>query len=543
MEESADKTDYCFVLISPDSKLDPLWDAVISPAIQQTGMIPAGLPDWRPKTNSAQLQHFFFFTKVLLAVFTGAAGEDFFRPFLKRARSANTPVLCLQERGEQQPLDLAHLQLQYLEYDPQDFSKSCHDLASALVNLRRSAENLKPVLIPHPSPTPWADRGLSPLPVTLKQLEIRDFQCIQSTGIDDLPSDAPWILITGDNGDGKTSLLQALAIGLNGTEDAAHLLKDNAFAHIGVALQEGKHSIVRDFVRWDKHWTMTDHTGQKEIAPLSNLLAYGPSRLNISDEESTASGKSNRGPVYTLLHQRGNLRNIEYWLKMCALSASTDPDGREAQRAEAVKKLLVELMPGVTSMVLKGSTFQYTEKGHTVSLNSLSSGQTSLLAMVGDLLIRFYETQPDIVDPKELQGIVLIDELDIHLHPSRQKALPSQLSHIFPNVQFIATTHSVIPILGAPPGSVFLRVVREPEKGTQVERLEIEVANLLPNALLTSPLFEMPSLRAVQNKKLADVYTDDAYEEIERKKRVDEALDRLAQAGNILPKGFLESEE
>jgi len=85
----------------------------------------------------------------------------------------------------------------------------------------------------------------------------------------------------------------------------------------------------------------------------------------------------------------------------------------------------------------------------------------------------------------------LIDELDLHLHPKWQRKLPKLLSNVFPNIQFIASTHSVIPFLGAPENSVFLKVNRSQAQGITIERIDIDISNLLPNSLLTSPLFDL----------------------------------------------------
>ncbi|MBF0400668.1 MAG: AAA family ATPase [Magnetococcales bacterium] len=158
-----------------------------------------------------------------------------------------------------------------------------------------------PLLISTLSPSAQTKCVSRPLPLALRQLEIRNFQCIRATGIDDLPPDAPWIFITGDNGDGKTSLLQALAIGLHGAEDADRLLKENPMAVIGVSLQseDEKSPVVRNFARWSgKGWELLDQQG-RSISPVDNLLAYGPARLDISDEESTASGKAAKSSVYS----------------------------------------------------------------------------------------------------------------------------------------------------------------------------------------------------------------------------------------------------
>ena len=93
-----------------------------------------------------------------------------------------------------------------------------------------------------------------------------------------------------------------------------------------------------------------------------------------------------------------------------------------------------------------------------------------------------------------------------------------------------------------PKDPFFLRVTRDALKGTQVDQPDIEIGNLLPNAVLTSPLFNMDSILSKQNRKLEDVQTNDDFEEAKRNKQVDEALKRMSKAAPILPKGFLDDE-
>ncbi|MBF0294793.1 MAG: AAA family ATPase [Magnetococcales bacterium] len=484
-------------------------------------------------------------------------GEDFVREMLSQILRADVVVVVFNVKLKFYPLSfliennkktlcLLNKEINIPElfvnfecaiYDLKNFIKSREVLILALDNL------MQPALIAHPSPETQATPGIPSLPLTLRRIEIRGFQCIQSTGVADLPSDAPWIIITGDNGEGKTSVLQAMAIGLHGAEEAEMLLKGNPSARIGVELRATGRSAVRNFSRQNGHWIMTDHRF-KPIEPFERVVAYGPARTEILAETSMDREMARLSPVRSLLQQRGYLGNIEHWLKMRILTAAGDDRGQRdelsRQRARRVKEILVDLLPGVTRMELVGEHFKYTENGYEVTVHQLSSGQVSLLAMVGDLLIRLYAMHPEAVDPQDLHGIVLIDELDVHLHPSRQRALPGQLSRIFPNVQFVATTHSVIPILGVPKGSVFLRAKRDPVTGTHLERLEINPANLLPNAILTSPLFDMESIRSVQNLKLADVHTDDDFQEVRFKERVDQALERLARIDHGIPKDFLQ---
>lgn len=342
--------------------------------------------------------------------------------------------------------------------------------------------------------------------------------------------DAPWILITGENGDGKTSLLQALAIGLCGGRNASHLLDENQQScNILVKLQALKSEKFFDFgIEFNDgyHTTILGHnlSSDNYFELSKKILGYGPSHLSIQGELSGERKETN--PVYTLLHQSGNLYNVEPWLKDFELEARGDPQLQLRNRKRM--DLLASLMPNVDRIEIRGSKVVYLEKGLPVPAHHLSSGHKSILAMIGDMLIRLTASQPDVDDAKDFQGIVLIDELETHLHPKWQVQFPKKLSEVFPKVQFIATTHSVIPFMGAPEGSVFLRVTRDQEHGTQVERLNIDVTRLLPNALLTSPLFELDSIVNQLKTSLDDVETEDSYPEIERRQALDQDLERYA---------------
>jgi predicted ATP-binding protein involved in virulence len=74
----------------------------------------------------------------------------------------------------------------------------------------------------------------------------------------------------------------------------------------------------------------------------------------------------------------------------------------------------------------------------------LSDGIRSMLAMVGDIAYRCIKLNPHfgIEAAKKTTGVVLIDEVDMHLHPRWQQLVLSQLSEAFPNLQFVVTTHS-----------------------------------------------------------------------------------------------------
>jgi len=91
-----------------------------------------------------------------------------------------------------------------------------------------------------------------------------------------------------------------------------------------------------------------------------------------------------------------------------------------------------------------------------LKFNQLSSGEKSLITLVADLTRRLCIANPYTDNPLHGQGIVLIDEIDLHLHPRWQRKVVPKLREIFPNLQFVVTTHSPLVLTNSPEGKVFL---------------------------------------------------------------------------------------
>lgn len=91
-----------------------------------------------------------------------------------------------------------------------------------------------------------------------------------------------------------------------------------------------------------------------------------------------------------------------------------------------------------------------------LSLNQLSHGEKMTIAMVGDLARRLAIANPGMFNPLEGSGIVLIDEIDLHLHPRWQRSIVQKLRSTFPNIQFVLTTHSPLIINHLKPENIFL---------------------------------------------------------------------------------------
>lgn len=109
------------------------------------------------------------------------------------------------------------------------------------------------------------------------------------------------------------------------------------------------------------------------------------------------------------------------------------------------------------------TTLQLDKNGVTLNINQLSDGERSILALILDLVQRLLQANPDLTDPlQDGKALVLIDELDLHLHPRWQRIVVHKLTNIFPNCQFIATTHSPQIIGEVAPENVIILEPDEP---------------------------------------------------------------------------------
>jgi predicted ATP-binding protein involved in virulence len=98
-----------------------------------------------------------------------------------------------------------------------------------------------------------------------------------------------------------------------------------------------------------------------------------------------------------------------------------------------------------------------TKQGQELIVNQLSDGEKGLLAMVGDLARRLAIANPGLADPVlEGSGIVLIDEIELHLHPAWQRKVIPALKDTFRNCQFIVTTHSPQIISEVKPEGIYI---------------------------------------------------------------------------------------
>lgn len=130
---------------------------------------------------------------------------------------------------------------------------------------------------------------------------------------------------------------------------------------------------------------------------------------------------------------------------------------------------------------------------HELRIEQLSEGYKIVIATVADLAARMAEANPDMQKPLEASGIVLIDEVDLHLHPKWQRTILKDLNRVFPNIQFVVSTHSPIIVVGA---AEIAQVVNLNSISGENEDILSNVSVSNVGQVLLSDLFGLKSLQS-----------------------------------------------
>lgn len=110
----------------------------------------------------------------------------------------------------------------------------------------------------------------------------------------------------------------------------------------------------------------------------------------------------------------------------------------------AVKKAMLAMLEGFDDIHIdrRPLAMKVKKDGRYLKINQLSDGEKCTIALFGDLARRMALANPQLVNPLDGEGVVLVDELDLHMHTSWQRKVMHVLRQTFPNIQFIVTTHS-----------------------------------------------------------------------------------------------------
>lgn len=141
-----------------------------------------------------------------------------------------------------------------------------------------------------------------------------------------------------------------------------------------------------------------------------------------------------------------NIKLFAEWFKVRKELAKVTPE--QIKVIKLIEQTIYTFLPGFSDLDLiedeisKELTFCITKSKKVLNFNQLSDGERGILALVFDIARRLIIANMHSNHPLEGEAVILIDELDLHLHPKWQRTIVSDLKRTFPNCQFIATTHS-----------------------------------------------------------------------------------------------------
>ena len=250
------------------------------------------------------------------------------------------------------------------------------------------------------------------------------------------------------------------------------------------------------------------------------ICGYGPHRrlsgaASELSERIPQDGRAAR--LITLFHEGAALTSSERWLLKLHHYASIDKKGAAQRRLDAIKQIInTSLLHGDVQLheITPDGVFFKTPFSAKIPFSDLSDGYRSVLALTLDVL-RHVEYAFDIESVLEkkgdrwvvtAEGVVLIDEIDAHLHPSWQRTIGAWLHERFPNMQFIVTTHSpLIATRVSETEGLVIRLVRRKEgKGEVVDVITEEgTFGLTADQNLTGPNFGLTSTRDVLAEEMA----------------------------------------
>ena len=345
------------------------------------------------------------------------------------------------------------------------------------------------------------------------------------------------LILLGDNGFGKTTILDAIATAMAPYSAQFPGIADYQLSDLDVHInRHGRRSkyLTIDAKFSDNGVTMTsvryrkgtqnppktnyEQLKQAAIAKKNAILAgeadvqlpifayYGTGRghFQVPERRRGFQQAFERWDCYkSAINPETDFKRFFGWFDLMEDQERRDREklwdlGYKSPVLEAVRRALDEIVvgyknPRIETRPLRFIMDRIDEDGskHELRIEQLSEGYKIVIAMVADLAARMAEANPEMENPLNTSGIVLIDEVDLHLHPRWQREILIQLTEVFPNLQFIVSTHSPIIVVGAAEIAqvVNLNTINDDEN---LHQNDIQVSNV--GQVLLSDLFGLKYL-------------------------------------------------
>ena len=349
----------------------------------------------------------------------------------------------------------------------------------------------------------------------IKKLKIRNFRNLESF---DINFDDKLTVLVANNSSGKTSILDAISIILGSYIGAFPTEKNNGFRFTdatskergdepkypisvsSVIMLDSEIRVFRELSNKGSRTTTVDSKDlqqyakknyeklyNKENVDLPIIAYYGTGRLyketKLSKEKYEKEKSSRSYGYHNCLNPNSSFKEfMEWFVEQSQIEINTLLKNLQKNQNLNItelptSRLLTNIKNSINSVFLhlnwKNIHFNGVDlviensDGIELSINSLSDGVKNILTLVADIAYRCSKLNPHLENSsKETKGIVLIDEVEMHLHPSWQQRVMIDLLNIFDNIQFIVTTHS--PQVLSSVKNINIRIIDPTEKEAKV---------------------------------------------------------------------------
>ena len=326
--------------------------------------------------------------------------------------------------------------------------------------------------------------------VWIEHIEFHNFGCITDLQLKfTTPVGAvePWIVLLGANGVGKSTVLKGIALALAGENDrqrlvpdASRLLNRNVRSRRGHVRMRFNTGEERELVVRKGH----ERFEVEGVPPHFNLVGYGSTRL-LPRATSQRQGQAVGPRLSNLFDPWAPLADGQQWL--------AHPGEVSANDFRVLASSLRMLLSIETDVELKRhrGSLRANLFNETYGIDELSDGYQSILALALDLSMAFGGEQSQGFSTDNYEGVVLLDELEVHLHPEWKLRVVSDLRAVFPHLQFVATTHDPLCLRGLLPGEIH-RLERDDEHRILVQQIDVP-PGLDADEILTGEWFDLDS--------------------------------------------------
>jgi energy-coupling factor transporter ATP-binding protein EcfA2 len=410
----------------------------------------------------------------------------------------------------------------------------------------------------------------------IKKVMISNVTCFDLIELDFTGQDSTskWVAIVGENGTGKSTILKSIALALMGPVLSLDVADRSYLARFqrkqttrppSITLQLSSSWKDKNKIRnldiynttvliyranvsrsLRQNLSILLHEGdEKEAGRIEKNLyseekqngwfscAYGPWRRIPSTQQSPRLEQINyseikSGRFITLFHDNYTLSSFSEWLIDLEFRRLKDNKSRADDDFKLAINTIEKILGDVKFSEINSDRdiiFKYGDS--EVSLEQMSDGYRSVTAWVGDLVRQLVEAFPDSKNPLYEEGVVIIDEIDIHLHPAWQKNIVEQTKSIFPNTQFIVSSHSPFVIQDFSKDDTII-VLERIGSNVTAKKWGVDIQGWRVDQILTSGLFKLTSTRNndietlelkridLLNKKVLSRITNEEEKELEK---------------------------